>query len=131
MRLILIAFLPIFLGCASKPDTAAVEAQTNVKDSSESLANLPGQSSPYTAELEKLPMEISSSKVGLDMFANRFQSDDKTQNDRSLKDYLEFQSKLIDSLNENLVNDPRYDAIESMIYEDSTKWEYGRKKVWC
>jgi hypothetical protein len=72
----------------------------------------------YEGELASLPMESESAMTGLNYFNDHVIKDDSVDNDKALKMYLDFQAKLIEGLNNRLMESSDYDEINSLVYDD-------------
>jgi hypothetical protein len=75
----------------------------------------------FQDSLSNLPVDMSSSVSGLDLFRNKFDKQKEDQNDKAFKAYLEFQAKLMDTLNIQLYNRPDYDKVNSLVWADASE----------
>jgi hypothetical protein len=129
MRLhkIIIPFVIILCQCSPRQDK---EEETNndslsVATEADTVALLSSTRSVamYKRALEALPLEESSSLIGLTLFRKSFQTTNRTENDKALQAYLQFQARLIESLNERLHESEYYEAINSLVWADTSRYE--------
>jgi hypothetical protein len=110
-NLLFILLITSALSC-KKENTEAVVLSQPEKDSV-SLVE-------FERALSQLPNDISSSLKGLEIFKNDFEKSSPENNDKAFKNYLIFQAKLMDSLNQQLMRNPDHEKIESTIWDDTT-----------
>jgi hypothetical protein len=75
----------------------------------------------YQDSLNRLPIKMSASLYGQEIFQNYFEKSYSDQNDRAFKVYLEFQATLMDTLNRELARRPDFEKISSLIWADPTQ----------
>jgi hypothetical protein len=79
-------------------------------------------SSVYRDRLNALPFEFESNRKGLDLFRQFVEQDKDINSDIALKDFLEFQKRLLDELNQQLYKRPDFETINSLIWADTTEY---------
>ena len=77
----------------------------------------------YLDSLHHLLFVPASSLHALEIFRDHFNKHDPYQNDNAFNAYLEYQAILIDTLNNQLVNRPDYEKINSLIWADASQHE--------
>ncbi|MBN8651736.1 MAG: hypothetical protein J0L67_09925 [Cytophagales bacterium] len=78
-------------------------------------------SAHYRDSLQVLPnYEFESNRRGLDIFSRSIDKNDSSRCDKALKDFLSFQKKLIDELNQQLYARADFDTINTLIWADTT-----------
>lgn len=77
-------------------------------------------SAVYRDSLHALPFDFETNRRGLEIFTRNFDKIDSTLCDIALKDFLEFQKKLLDELNQRLYNNPNFDTINTLIWADTS-----------
>jgi hypothetical protein len=82
----------------------------------------------FERALNQLPDSISSLLKGLEIFKNDFDKSNPETNDKAFKIYLAFQTALIDSLNQQLMENPNYEKISSLIWADTSLHEKEGKR---
>jgi hypothetical protein len=75
----------------------------------------------YSKHLDSLDATISSSFLGLEIFQKSFVKENPQENDKALRAYLEFQNKLIGTLEQELFNNTEFYDRLSITYGDSAK----------
>jgi hypothetical protein len=117
----IVIFLISLFGIQCRTKNVSVNESLAIRDS------IPGTHSlmpdVYRSELMGLPVAVESSVKGLLIFINSMDKKDSSNNDLAFKIYLEFQAKLIDSLNNRLNHSPDFETINSLIWADTTLHE--------
>jgi hypothetical protein len=108
--LLAIIFLNTF--CTSKTNTGTAEIRLESNSQRINIVQ-------YQDSLNNLPLIMSASLHGQEVFQRYFDKSDHDQNDRAFKIYLEFQATLMDSLNSELIGRPDFEKINSLIWADS------------
>jgi len=97
---------------------------SSVKEEKKSQGLSPEQlSERYVDSLALLPLEATSTAKARQLFTERFVSENLGPYDRLFLSYLEFEKVIIDSLNSQLINNPAYERINSLVWRDTTRYE--------
>src|SRR5690349_15548941 len=114
-----IAFIALACGKpAAEPEAAAPDSTFQEVAQVQTTSYLSLEQ--YENELHALPIAEASSRAGLQLFADQFKKEDKAANDKALKIYLTYQSRLIEKLNEKFHAHPNFEQISSYIWGDSS-----------
>lgn len=108
VRIFFIAIVFIAFGCkeSSKPETS-----NNLNE--------------FQSALSALPDSISSLRKGLEIFKNDFDKSDQAVNDAALEIFLSFKDSLSQKVNEVFFARPDYEALTTVVWEDSARHEPG------
>jgi hypothetical protein len=112
MKYFLLLFI-IGLSCTPKP------AENKPEDELSAAKPIPAKA--YADSLQRLPFTPSSSLHALEIFRDQVDKQYPSENDKAFQQYLNYQVKLIDSLYNQLVKRPDYEAIESLIWADQSQ----------
>jgi hypothetical protein len=125
-HLAIFSLLSFTLFNCKNAETTSLSADTTVV--SESVAEATsdpvveeGSLDRYKNELESLPMEPESALAALNFFKDEFNKDDSLVNDQALGIYFKFQRKLIEALNNRLMESSDYEEINSLAYADTAQ----------
>lgn len=77
-------------------------------------------SSLYRDQLNALPYQYESNRKGLELFQAYLDQGKNMDADRALKDFLEFQKRLLDDLNQQLYKRLDFETINTLIWADTT-----------
>jgi hypothetical protein len=112
MKYFLLLFI-IGLSCTPKP------AENKPEDERSAAKQITAKA--YADSLQRLPFTPSSSLHALEIFRDQVDKQYPSENDKAFQQYLNYQVKLIDSLYNQLVKRPDYEAIESLIWADQSQ----------
>jgi hypothetical protein len=112
MKYFLLLFI-IGLSCTPKP------AENKPEDELSAAKQITAKA--YADSLQRLPFTPSSSLHALEIFRDQVDKQYPSENDKAFQQYLNYQVKLIDSLYNQLVKRPDYEAIESLIWADQSQ----------
>jgi hypothetical protein len=117
----IVIFLASLMGVQCATKNVSVEGNLPTRDS------VPRAESAmveiYRSELMSLPFFEESSLKGQLIFSESMDKKDSSNNDLAFKIYLEFQAKLIDTLNNRLYRRSDIEIISSLIWADTTLHE--------
>jgi hypothetical protein len=109
INLLLIFVSLLFFKCTTK---------TTTSDNAQPLPTIV-TAEDFSKRLDSLPSTMKSSLDGLEMFKTSFAKENLEENDKAFRFYLEFQNKLIGTLEQELFNDTDFYNRLSITYADS------------
>jgi hypothetical protein len=109
ISLLLLFVAAFFFQCATKTTT-----------SEETLPPITSAEN-YLKRLDSLPSTMKSSLEGLEIFQKSFVKENKGENDKALRAYLEFQNELIGKLEQDLFNKTEFYDRLVLNYEDTAR----------